>query len=98
MDHTSTIWRRLLVPGKIKLSRVIDDIDECGVVFAEVVAARMRFFSEYDFGDSWRHEVLTESVGPVPLVLTFATCIDRQRASPPEDCGSTNGTIGHEWI
>ena len=122
MDHTPTIWRRLLVPGEIKLSRLheifqaamgwedyhlhsfeidgqrygmpdpdweIDDIDERGVVFADVVAARMRFFYEYDFGDSWRHEVVTESVGPVPLVLKFATCVDGQRACPPEDCGGT---------
>jgi Plasmid pRiA4b ORF-3-like protein len=124
VDHTPTIWRRLLVPGEFKLSRLheifqaamgredyhlhsfeidgqrygmpdpdweIDDIDERGVVFADVVTARTRFFCEYDFGDSWRHEVVTESGGPVPLVLKFTTCIDGQRACPPEDCGGTNG-------
>jgi hypothetical protein len=124
MDLTPTIWRRLLVPGEIKLSRLHaifqaamgwedyhlhyfeiegqrygvpdpewenDDIDEETVTFPDLVASRARFFYEYDFGDSWRHEVVVESMDPVPLILKFATCIDGQRACPPEDCGGTHG-------
>jgi hypothetical protein len=124
MDVTPTIWRRLLVPGEIKLSRLHsifqaamgwedyhlhyfeiegqrygvpdpewenDDIDEEAVTFSDLVASRTRFFYEYDFGDSWRHEVVVESKDPLPLILKFATCIDGQRACPPEDCGGTHG-------
>jgi hypothetical protein len=124
MDVTPTIWRRLLVPGEIKLSKLHtifqaamgwedyhlhyfeidgqrygmpdddwdnDDIDEETVVLADLITGRTRFFYEYDFGDSWRHEVVVESFEPVPLILKFAICIDGQRACPPEDCGGTHG-------
>ena len=57
----------------------------------DVVKAPMRFFYEYDFGDSWRHEVVVESIDLVPLMLKFAVCLDGQRACPPEDCGGTGG-------
>ena len=119
MDVTPTIWRRLLVPGEIKLSKLhtifqtamgwedyhlhsfeidgerfstpiseqdddIDEVNEETVVFSEVVSDRTRFFYEYDFGDSWRHEVVVESIDPIPTILKFAVCIDGQRACPPK--------------
>ena len=46
-----------------------DDIDEDTVVFSEVVKAPMRFIYQYDFGDNWQHEVVVETIEPVPLVL-----------------------------
>src|SRR5580692_1033133 len=101
MDVTPTIWRRLLVPGEIKLSKLHaifqaamswedyhlhyfeiegqrygmpdsdwdnDDIDEESVLFSDVLmlsdvanGGQIRFLYEYDFGDSWRHEVVVES-------------------------------------
>ncbi len=126
VDVTPTIWRRLLVPGEIKLSKLhtifqaamgwedyhlhsfeidgerygtpyaeqdddIDEVNEETVVFSEVVSDRTRFFYEYDFGDSWRHEVVVESIDPIPTILKFAVCIDGQRACPPEDCGGITG-------
>jgi hypothetical protein len=42
-------------------------------------------------GDSWRHEVVVESIDLVPLMLKFAICLDGQLACPPEDCGGTRG-------
>ena len=124
MDLTPTIWRRLLVPGEVKLSKLHsifqaamgwedyhlhyfeidgkrygmpdpewdnDDIDEETVMFSDLVGNRARFFYEYDFGDSWRHEVVVECMDPIPTILKFAVCIDGQRACPPEDCGGTHG-------
>jgi hypothetical protein len=45
---------------------------------------------EYDFGDSWEHEVRVEKVvgvaGPRAVV-----CLDGARAGPPEDCGGVPG-------
>ena len=122
--HMPVIWRRLLVPGEIKLSKLHsifqaamgwedyhlhvleigglaygppdeepdeEELDEDSAVLSEVVEAPMRFSYRYDFGDDWRHEVVVESVEPVPLILKFATCVDGQRACPPEDCGGTGG-------
>jgi hypothetical protein len=124
MEHTPTIWRRLLVPGEITLAKLhmvfqaamgwedyhlhyfeidgqrygipdeefeIEDIDDQTVVFVDVIKAPMRFFYEYDFGDSWRHEVIIESIDLVSLMLKSAVCLDGQRACPPEDCGGTGG-------
>jgi hypothetical protein len=121
---TPAIWRRLLVPGEIKLSKLhtifqaamgwkdshlhsfeidgelystpyaeqdddVDEINEETVVFSDVVSDGSRFFYEYDFGDSWRHEVVVESVDAMPTILKSAVCLDGERACPPEDCGGT---------
>ena len=58
--------------------------------FSDLVSGRTRFFYEYDMGDSWRHEVVVESVDPMPSILKFAVCVDGQRACPPEDSGGTS--------
>jgi hypothetical protein len=50
-----------------------------------------RFGYEYDFGDSWRHEVVFEGClraepgGPLPL------CVQGERACPPEGVGGPRG-------
>ena len=57
--------------------------------------AKSRIVYEYDFGDSWEHELLVEKIltpgdaqalhkGPLPA------CIKGKRAGPPED-------VGGEW-
>lgn len=55
------------------------------------VGARLRY--EYDFGDSWEHDILIEKVfsDPVPA----AVCLAGRRACPPEDCG---GAYGYERL
>jgi hypothetical protein len=43
---------------------------------------------EYDFGDSWHHQVTVEKIlSPDPTLATGAVCLDGARACPPEDCG-----------
>jgi len=47
---------------------------------------------EYDFGDSWEHQITVEKIlPPDPAVATVARCLDGARACPPEDCGSIWG-------
>jgi hypothetical protein len=46
-----------------------------------------RFRYEYDFGDSWMHDVVFESSSPNDLGQNFPVCLDGSRACPPEDCG-----------
>jgi len=46
----------------------------------------------YDFGDSWEHElVLEESRYFNPELRTKLTCLDGERACPPEDVGGVPG-------
>ena len=54
---------------------------------------KTKFRYEYDFGDSWIHEITVEKVlAPKELVLV-PVCIEGKRACPPEDCG---GPWGYE--
>ena len=48
------------------------------------------FVYEYDFGDSWRHEITVERITPTPQgELPYPWCLDGQRACPPEDVGGS---------
>ena len=46
---------------------------------------------EYDFGDSWEHEVLLEGILLKEKGAYYPRCIAAQRAGPPEDCGGVPG-------
>jgi hypothetical protein len=50
------------------------------------------FTYEYDFGDSWHHELLVESIEP-PEEFKYPVCLAGERACPPEDVG---GIWGYE--
>ena len=50
------------------------------------------FGYEYDFGDSWDHEItVTKILPPDPGADTIALCLEGARACPPEDCGGVWG-------
>ena len=46
---------------------------------------------EYDFGDSWEHEILLEKIMPADSAQILPVCIKGKRACPPEDCGGIYG-------
>ena len=51
-----------------------------------------QFGYEYDFGDSWEHEITVEKIlPPDAAAATVALCLDGARACPPEDCGGVWG-------
>ena len=50
------------------------------------------FIYEYDFGDSWQHEMLIEKIVP-PGEAKYPVCLAGERACPPEDVG---GIWGYE--
>ena len=52
---------------------------------------RFRFVYEYDFGDSWEHEVLFEGCPKVDKGQKFPLCLEGERACPPEDVGGVPG-------
>ena len=50
------------------------------------------FTYEYDYGDSWKHEILIEdSTFNTLSLLQPIQCMEGERACPPEDVGSTSG-------
>ena len=54
-------------------------------------APRKKFIYEYDFGDSWQHEVLVEKVLAPDATLKHPVCLAGANACPPEDCGGIPG-------
>jgi hypothetical protein len=55
---------------------------------------KAKFIYEYDFGDSWEHEVVLEKILPSESGTKYPVCLDGKRACPPEDCGGVWGYDG----
>ena len=51
----------------------------------------LKFRYEYDFGDSWLHQVLLEKILPPEPGQVYPLCIKGRRACPPEDVGGMWG-------
>jgi hypothetical protein len=52
---------------------------------------RYHFEYEYDFGDSWWHEVLFEGCLRADPDERYPLCVEGERACPPDDVGGTSG-------
>lgn len=123
-DVVPTVWRRLLVPGSVRLNKLHrvfqaamgwedchlhafeigesrygmqfdeyppDELDEKAVTVLAAIADTTRFAYEYDFGDSWTHEVRVERHWRMLIGLKSAVCVDGANRCPPEDCGGAGG-------
>lgn len=51
----------------------------------------LRFLYEYDFGDSWEHEVLLEGSPKPEPGRQYPVCLEGERCCPPEDVGGVDG-------
>ena len=52
---------------------------------------KTKFMYEYDFGDSWEHEIVVEKFLPFDPAAKHPVCLGGARACPPEDCGGFSG-------
>ena len=50
-----------------------------------------RLLYEYDFGDSWEHDVVLEEVAEAQAALRYPRVVAGKRACPPEDVGGSSG-------
>ncbi|HUY88071.1 MAG TPA: plasmid pRiA4b ORF-3 family protein [Pirellulales bacterium] len=69
-------------------------VDEATVLISQLAPAnkrKVRFKYEYDFGDSWLHEILVEKCPPPEPGARFPRCVEGERAGPPEDIGGAWG-------
>jgi len=67
-----------------------DEIDERTVTLAEAFGQGRKGFYDYDFGDSWEHEIVLEKTTSTEPQQT-AVCLAGKRACPPEDSGGVWG-------
>jgi hypothetical protein len=67
------------------------EIDEKSVTVLHALRDERRFTFEYDFGDSWEHEVVIEELTSSYFGLKFAVCLDGANACPPDDVGGPWG-------
>lgn len=66
--------------------------DESTVFLSRIVKEpKQKFLYEYDFGDSWFHEITVEKIFPADAPHKNPVCLAGKRACPPEDCGSYPG-------
>jgi len=63
-------------------------LDERRVTLGQILTEPgSRLVYEYDFGDSWMHELVCEEIAASDEKAPYAICTDGARACPPEDCG-----------
>jgi hypothetical protein len=60
-------------------------------LFQLAPAEKARFIYEYDFGDSWRHEIVVEKILNPEKIPEHPVCLGGRRSRPPEDCGGIGG-------
>ena len=70
-----------------------DVLDERRHLLGQLVEPRKRFAYEYDFGDSWHHQIVVEKELAPSTVQQVPVCIDGARNCPPEDCGGAFGYV-----
>lgn len=123
-DIDPVVWRRVLVPGSVRMAKLADmliaamgwnnshlhafqvgdkqygmhfddwpegEIDEKTVTVLQALRDERRFLFDYDFGDSWEHDVTIEALTWSYFGLKYAVVLGGDRACPPDDVGGVPG-------
>jgi len=61
---------------------------------SKIVEPKMKFEYEYDFGDSWVHQITVEKFLPIDINVKYPHCTGGKLNCPPEDCGGIGGYYG----
>ena len=64
-------------------------LDERKFRLGDLAADRISY--EYDFGDSWEHELVIEERTTAADGVLYPVCVAGEGACPPEDCGGSYG-------
>ncbi len=69
-----------------------DSEEEERVTLAEAAPReKLRFTYDYDFGDSWRHQITVEKILPVEEGKPYPLCLAGAQAAPTDDIGGVPG-------
>src|SRR3989338_6756284 len=61
------------------------------VKLKNMLSLKQKFGYVYDFGDNWEHILTVEKILDNKDAALVPTCLEGERAGPPEDCGSYPG-------
>ncbi len=96
MGWQNSHMHQFVVNGKHFGQAMLDELDiedEEDIRLSQIFKGKKkpRIVHEYDFGDSWQHEIaLEKTLEPEPKVK-YPRCLEGARACPPEDCGGAWG-------
>ncbi len=69
-------------------------IDYSGLRLKELLQyEKSTIIYEYDYGDSWKHEILLEKIIKLDDNVKYPICIDGNMNCPPEDVGGISGYL-----
>jgi len=71
-----------------------DEENEDQITLGQVMSAtKTKMTYEYDFGDSWEHEVVLEKIVEAQARAHYPRCVAGENACPPEDVGGVWGYV-----
>ena len=71
---------------------LMDVVDERQIHLSQIApGVGSRFVYEYDFGDSWEHELVVEKILPAQEGTQYPLCLGGKSACPPDDVGGVWG-------
>ena len=96
MDWTDSHLHQFIIDDQYYSIPSQDDwepvIDERRIMLSKIAPhPKCKFVYEYDFGDSWTHDVVVEKIFPPEAGVKYPYCIKGKRACPPEDVGGVWG-------
>jgi hypothetical protein len=98
MGWTNSHLHHFIIDGEFYGKPLDDDFgsmrtnDETRFKLNQLVSGKgLRFGYEYDFGDSWEHELIVEKILRAEKSSDRPVCIAGKRACPPEDVGGVWG-------
>jgi hypothetical protein len=89
--HSFSMGDRTFGDPRLDEDGELDFEDERKVKLDTLVGPGQALRYEYDFGDSWEHDIVVEAVLEADHRLDYPLCVAGARACPPEDCGGTTG-------
>jgi hypothetical protein len=90
-EHLYEIYGKRYSPPNFEWEEDLRDLDEDGVRIHLLLDQGDHFTYEYDFGDTWIHDIEVEAVNDVVTPMVQAVCLDGAMACPPEDSGGPWG-------
>ncbi len=70
----------------------MDNVDYKKIKISDLLKKeKEKIIYEYDFGDSWEHEIIVEKILPFDEKNKYPVCLTGKNNCPPEDCGGVWG-------